>query len=123
MALFNKTKEQIKYTFDKSKVINDIAKTLNDEFKAYKIIYPHDDLWDLLIIRMVSKSVIVKLGSLGLHESVREEIYQEVFAINVLEPDQEIQNDMIQSCSGWTKKHFIVSDAKALRRQLIDMKD
>ncbi len=118
MSLFNKEHKPICRTFNKEEVIQEINDLLSNEFSSYKVINSKDDAWDLIIIRMVSHSVVLKLGTLGLHESTRECILQEVFAVNVMSPDEEIPEYIKEYSHGWTKAHYIISDAKTLKRKL-----
>ena len=120
MALFKIEDSDKKREFNKQNVIDDIKNVMNKDFAGYKVILSKDDPWDLLLIRQISRSVVMKLGAMGLHESIREIIAQEIFAVNVLHPDEEINEEDYLYSSGWTKAHFIVSDASTLLRQLLE---
>lgn len=123
MALFNKSDSFNKRVFEKEKVLKDILHILENEFGAYKVIHSKNDPWDLLVIRMVSHTIILKLGAMGLHESSREAIFQEIFAINIMSPDEKIDEEIYKWSHGWTKAHYILSDAQTLKRKLLEVKN
>jgi hypothetical protein len=128
MSLLKKFKETFgenafKQSFDKQLVIEDILYMLEHEFPDLKVISatPNDEfcLWDIMIVRSVVKSVKTTKGSMQLYESVSDQLFQEIIVVNVLDTDEEITKEMEEYSKGWTKYHFIVSDDKSLRNNLI----
>lgn len=120
MSLFKKEDVNTNYSFSKDQVINSILNMLEKDFSAYKVIMSKDDPWDMIIIRLVSRRCIIQLGNMGLHESVKESVFQEVFVVNVMAPDEELPSDIEKYAQGWTKAHIIVSDAPTLKRKLLN---
>lgn len=120
MALFKKGLNSYKKVYNKEDVFEEIMNMLQNEFAGYKIIVSRNDAWDLLIIRNVMKKCVVNLGTLGMHESVRDQIMQEIFAVNIMSPEEEITPDISECAVGWTKSHLIVSDAYKLKLKLLE---
>jgi hypothetical protein len=120
MALFNKPITVVTKAFVKDEVLADIKSLLDTQFASYKYLEFTDKPWDLLIIRSVPRTVVLKMGKLGLHESTKELIVQEIFAVSVLSPDDTITEELEKSALGWTKTHLIVSDAATVKRKLLE---
>lgn len=119
MALFNKDAVLQSINFDKSAILRDIVHLMEIDFPSYKVIPSRNDPWDFLIIKTVTKNVVSKLGTMGMHESTSEESFQEVIAVNVLSPADDIDSIPSEYSYGWVKLHLVVSDAKALKRNII----
>jgi hypothetical protein len=122
MALFNKDPSKETISFDKNKILKDILEMMEKSFPSYKVMPSRNDPWDFIIISTVEKKVVTKLGTMGMHESVLDDSFQEVVAVNVLPPNTELLSSLIDYSYGWTKHHVVVSDAKTLKRNLLNFK-
>lgn len=118
MSFFNRRNNIVKETFNKDIVKKQCIEDISKLNPRPKIIICNDEPYDLIVIRSSNYNVVSKLGSMGLHEQVINEILQEVFAVTIIE-EGELIDDKKEYDDSWIKTHFIISNSKALIRKLI----
>jgi hypothetical protein len=111
--------------FNKEEVVADIRSMLSTEFPHFHTItyQPncYNDLstaypYDILLLRSISINRVHRIKSANPFEKEIEDTLQLVYAVSVIDPLTSVTPETFTE--GWTKKHFVVSDAQTLKGRL-----
>jgi len=133
MPLLNINSNSIETTpFNKEDILSDIRNMLSTEFPYFHIIpfqqastdIPNNLLstiahpYDILLLRSVNINRVHRIKSANPFEKEIEDTLQLVYAVSVIHPLTPLTESFKKITEGWTKKHFVVSDAQTLKGRL-----
>lgn len=117
MALF--PKKDLDAPFDRQSVIDEIIGTIKSTYPDYHIIQGQEgDLWDLLIIRSVSRTIKEIIGAFN-HEKISDQKIQQIYAVCVSnQPPEEDNLDLIKKIGTWVTQYMRTDNVASIIRRL-----
>lgn len=118
MPLIEITPATLNY-YDKEESIKNILSMLAQDYPHFHIIanIPYV-IYDFLIIRTRPIIQVVKIESMNPYEKQVDTNIQEVYAVSIFDPKEDISKFDFSSTAAFTKCHIIASDEKGLKRRL-----